>query len=66
MVAQKTKHTKTMNEITGFFTILIAVVVLCLAVCAILMPVFVFIITGHCEKMRKTLEKMEHMMRHGK
>lgn len=55
-----------MNEITGFFTILIAVVVLCLAVCAILMPVFVFIITGHCEKMRKTLEKMEHMMRHGK
>jgi hypothetical protein len=33
---------------------------------AVLMPIFTFIICGHCEKMRKTLAAMEHMMRHGK
>jgi hypothetical protein len=38
----------------------------CLAIAAILMPIFVFIICGHCERMRKTLDKMESMMRNGK
>ena len=55
-----------MNEGYTFLTLLAVVIVGVLALAAILMPIFVFIITGHVEKMRKTLEKMEHMMRHGK
>lgn len=52
-----------MNELT--FTIG-ALCVLFFAAMAILTPIFVLIICGHCEKMRKTLEKMEDMMRNGK
>lgn len=52
-----------MNEL---FAIAVIVGVLVLAVLTVLLPIFVFIICGHCERMRKTLEKMEHMMRHGK
>jgi ABC-type tungstate transport system substrate-binding protein len=56
----------TETELAGFFGLLLIVVCIVLGIAALLMPIFVFIICGHCERMRKTLDKMEHMMRHGK
>ena len=55
-----------MNELTGLVGAIFLLVCAALALAAILMPIFVFIICGHCERMRKTLAAMEHMMRHGK
>lgn len=37
-----------------------------LAVLAILMPIFVLMISDKVAKIDRTLTKMEHMMRHGK
>ncbi len=55
-----------MNEISALFAAVLILAALVLALAAILMPIFVFLICGHCEKMRRTLAAMEHMMRHGK
>lgn len=55
-----------MNDLQGIFAIIAVLAILALALAAILMPIFVFLICGHCERMRKTLADMEHLMRHGK
>lgn len=52
-----------MNEILILILVIFGIV---LAILGLLMPIFVFIICNHCERMRKTLAAMEHMMRHGK
>ena len=55
-----------MNELTGIVGDLFLLICAVLILAAVLMPIFVFVICGHCERMRKTLDAMEHMMRHGK
>lgn len=55
-----------MNELPGFVVAIPLLIVLILAVLTVLMPVFVFVILGHVRAIQTTLEKMEHMMRHGK
>ncbi len=55
-----------MNEPTGILGLLFLIFAAFLVTAAILMPIFVFIIAGYCESIKKTLAKMEDMMRNGK
>jgi hypothetical protein len=55
-----------MNEIAGFFSLLVILAVIALAVAAIIMPVVVIFIDSKVTKIHRTLAAMEHMMRHGK
>ena len=55
-----------MNELPGFAVAIPILIALVLAILALLMPLFVFVILGHVRAIQNTLERMEHMMRHGK
>lgn len=51
-----------MNEIFILISLASAVISF---VCLIIVTLCVFAMVGHTEKIKKTLEAMEHLMRHG-
>lgn len=51
---------------SDFLTMVPFVTLILLLLATVLMPLFVISINGQVVKIRKTLEAMEHMMRHGK
>jgi hypothetical protein len=55
-----------MSEIAGLFSLFIVIAALALGLAAIMMPIFVFLISERCSKIDRTLAKIEQLMRHGK